>query len=442
MIATNLRAPSPIPDFRFASITHLALLAVIAAALPHAVYAQRGNQTERQQPPAVQACVGCHGTQGQGNPDAEAPRLAGQSAYYLLKQLDSYANGSRRNRVMEPIAKGLAPEVRADVARYYAAIDAPFDKRIQTQRSPERGRVLAMEGDNARKVQACRNCHGPGGVGEPPNIPYLAGLDAKYLSAALNAWQEGTRTNDAGLQMFTIARALSRDDIDAVAKYYATLPPPKPAPVGIVQAPPAQKKPAGATPSIEAAKSAGGNAVGIEQSAPMRGGTEGAGGGDVSKDPAANGANSRDGNNSSESPAKTKNENESKNRTKTSGIVWPRLSDASKADLSTASDQLVAAGDPARGRAIIAAGVHGCAACHSIPGIRSPNGIVGPPLRGFSERGFIAGQLPNRPDVLVAFLRNPPALVPQTGMPNVGLTMEQARDIAAYLYTLNTARNR
>ena len=103
----------------------------------------------------------------------------------------------------------------------------------------------------------------------------------------------------------------------------------------------------------------------------------------------------------------------------------------------TASNRQAASdADPARGRAIVASGAHGCAACHTIPGIRSPRGIVGPPLGGMAQRGFIAGQLPNRPEVLVAFLQNPPALIPKTGMPDVGLSPQQARDIAAFLYTL------
>jgi len=97
---------------------------------------------------------------------------------------------------------------------------------------------------------------------------------------------------------------------------------------------------------------------------------------------------------------------------------------------------LVFSGDAVRGRALVASGAYGCAACHDIPGIRAPRGIVGPPLRGLAQRGFIAGELPNTPDVLVAFLRDPSSLVPATGMPNVGLTVEDARHIAAYLYTL------
>lgn len=100
----------------------------------------------------------------------------------------------------------------------------------------------------------------------------------------------------------------------------------------------------------------------------------------------------------------------------------------------------VPGGDPARGHDIIASGTYGCTACHTIPGIRGPKGVVGPPLAGMARRGFIAGQLPNRPDVLVAWLQNPPALVPGTGMPNVGLGADQARDVAAYIYTLEPDR--
>jgi cytochrome c2 len=100
----------------------------------------------------------------------------------------------------------------------------------------------------------------------------------------------------------------------------------------------------------------------------------------------------------------------------------------------------VADGDPARGRTLVAAGDYGCTACHTIPGIHAPAGIVGPPLVGMAQRAFIAGQLPNKPDVLVAFLQNPSSLVPETGMPDVRLGLQEARDVAAYLYTLEPPR--
>ena len=95
-----------------------------------------------------------------------------------------------------------------------------------------------------------------------------------------------------------------------------------------------------------------------------------------------------------------------------------------------------------RGRRLIASGAYGCAACHTIPGIRAARGVVGPPLEGLARRSLIAGSLPNNTSALVAFLQNPPALVPNTGMPNVGLTLDEARDIAAFLSTPERARAR
>jgi cytochrome c2 len=113
---------------------------------------------------------------------------------------------------------------------------------------------------------------------------------------------------------------------------------------------------------------------------------------------------------------------------------------AAKAD--SASDRRVPDGDASRGRAIVASGAFGCTGCHTIADVRGARGVVGPPLDGFSGRAFIAGQLPNRPDMLVAFLQDPAALVPATGMPNVRLGLDDARHVAAYLYTLapNDAR--
>lgn len=76
----------------------------------------------------------------------------------------------------------------------------------------------------------------------------------------------------------------------------------------------------------------------------------------------------------------------------------------------------------------------GCGACHSIPGVRWPAGEVGPSLEGFANQGLIAGRLPNRPDLLAAFVRNAPAVLPGTTMPAMPLDEAEARDVAAYLY--------
>ncbi|MDZ4376376.1 MAG: c-type cytochrome [Phenylobacterium sp.] len=91
--------------------------------------------------------------------------------------------------------------------------------------------------------------------------------------------------------------------------------------------------------------------------------------------------------------------------------------------------------DPGEGRRVIEA--IGCGACHDIPGVAWPKGRTGPPLAGFAHRPLIAGALPNQPETLVIFLRDAPSLAPQTGMPPMPLTEQEARDVAAYLYTLD-----
>lgn len=94
--------------------------------------------------------------------------------------------------------------------------------------------------------------------------------------------------------------------------------------------------------------------------------------------------------------------------------------------------QFMPVSDAAHGKAVIER--VGCGSCHTIPGVSWPQGKVGPNLDGLAERALIAGKLPNRPDVLAAYIRNAPALVPGSGMPAMPVSEAEARDIAAYLY--------
>lgn len=91
-------------------------------------------------------------------------------------------------------------------------------------------------------------------------------------------------------------------------------------------------------------------------------------------------------------------------------------------------------GNPQRGADLIRS--YGCGSCHTIPGIYTARGVVGPPLFFFSRRTMIAGELPNSPDNLVRWLQHPKTVEPHTAMPDLGLSTDQAQDIAAYLYTL------
>jgi cytochrome c553 len=172
-------------------------------------------------------CAACHGAQGEGNAQTGAPRLAGQPQPYLERQLEAYADGRRDNPVMGPIAKGLPPEKRSSIAAYYADLSAPAAKaEAASSSSAPRGKTLATKGDEALHVQACENCHGPGGTGQSGLTPYLAGLHSKYLEAALNEWKGGRRNTDPSLQMTLIGKSLPDADIKAIAAYYGSQPPP------------------------------------------------------------------------------------------------------------------------------------------------------------------------------------------------------------------------
>jgi cytochrome c len=91
-------------------------------------------------------------------------------------------------------------------------------------------------------------------------------------------------------------------------------------------------------------------------------------------------------------------------------------------------------GDPARGVAAIRH--YGCGSCHSIPGVDGANSLVGPPLGRMAQRTYIAGVLTNSPENMIRWLRDPPAVDHLTAMPKLGLTEQEARDVASYLYTL------
>lgn len=83
---------------------------------------------------------------------------------------------------------------------------------------------------------------------------------------------------------------------------------------------------------------------------------------------------------------------------------------------------------------------YGCGSCHTIPGVPGAHGLVGPPLTGIAGRMYIAGVLTNTPQHMTSWIMDPPAVDSATAMPNVGVTEQDARDIAAYLYTLRSGR--
>jgi cytochrome c oxidase assembly factor CtaG/cytochrome c2 len=101
---------------------------------------------------------------------------------------------------------------------------------------------------------------------------------------------------------------------------------------------------------------------------------------------------------------------------------------------SEADARRLTGGDPHRGRERIR--TFGCDSCHTIPGIPGADATVGPPLDRVAQRVYLAGHVPNTPENMMRWIEDPPALDSRTVMPDMGISREDSRDIAAYLYTL------
>ncbi|WP_313706381.1 c-type cytochrome [Massilia sp.] len=169
------------------------------------------------------SCASCHGAAGQGG--LNTPRLAGQPAEYLKKQLQDFRSGLRHNESMAYVVRALTDDDIDMVARYYAGIALPAPLQPSLGGDLARGKLLAEKGDWKTDVPACFSCHGMQGEGVAPGFPALAGQQPDYLFAQLAAWHAGERGNSPQQLMDGIARRMNPDDMRAVADYLGSLPP-------------------------------------------------------------------------------------------------------------------------------------------------------------------------------------------------------------------------
>jgi cytochrome c553 len=171
---------------------------------------------------ATQVCAACHGADG-NSPSPANPKLAGQEAIYLYRQLASFkANKDRKNPVMFAMATPLSAEDMHNVAAYFAS-QKPKDGVARNQQTLPRGQRLYRGGDPSRSLPACAACHGAAGAGVPVQYPRIAGQYAEYTEAQLKAFRAGERTNDANRMMRVVAGKLNDDDIKALSDYIAGL---------------------------------------------------------------------------------------------------------------------------------------------------------------------------------------------------------------------------
>lgn len=197
-------------------------VALAAAAAFSPVFAAQSVKA----PDAAATCAACHGAHGEGRAGAGYPRLAGQPAAYIEKQLHDFKSGQRANLIMRPLAAGLSDTQIHELAKYYSRVRPPFPERKSPAKPVlERGRELVEHGHWSNGVPACASCHGSDLAGLAPDFPALAGQYAGYIEAQLSAWQHGRRSNDPLGLMQNVAQGLDGDDVKAVAAYLAWLRP-------------------------------------------------------------------------------------------------------------------------------------------------------------------------------------------------------------------------
>ena len=167
-------------------------------------------------------CAGCHMPDGNSVVDM-FPKLAGQHAQYLIKQLNEYKSGARKDDTMTGMAFTLATdEDVANVSAYFASKQgtpaAADDSKVAL------GKAIYRGGDKTKGIPACMGCHGPTGSGNPAaKYPALAGQHAAYTIKQLNAFRDATRSNDSNKMMRNVANKMSPADIEAVANYIAQM---------------------------------------------------------------------------------------------------------------------------------------------------------------------------------------------------------------------------
>jgi len=190
-----------------------AIIAAIAAfSLATTVYAAGDANTGKTK---AAACGACHGADG-NSPTDGFPKLAGQHASYLLKQLKDYKDGKRTNALMAGQVAALSEQDMADLAAYYAG--QTITKGAASDKLLKAGASLYRGGNPANKISACIGCHGPTGTGVPEaKFPSLSGQHAAYLVVQMKAFRDGSRSNDAGNMMQNIAAHMSDAEIEAVS---------------------------------------------------------------------------------------------------------------------------------------------------------------------------------------------------------------------------------
>lgn len=164
-------------------------------------------------------CAACHGLDGNSGIPAN-PKLAGQHPEYLIKQLQEFKSGKRKNPIMSGFASTLSPEDMRDIA-YWAANQPRKPGFAKSKELAATGERIYKGGLSDRQIPACQGCHGPSGAGIPSQYPRLAGQHSEYLLTTIKGFRDGARTNHP--LMTQVVAKLNDREINALVDYVAGL---------------------------------------------------------------------------------------------------------------------------------------------------------------------------------------------------------------------------
>jgi cytochrome c553 len=194
-------------------------MCALVAILIHPVLAEEIDMPARAEEIVSGRCFLCHGIEGE-SASPVFPRLAGQHAEYIAKQLNDFKTGKRKSSTMKPQADELTKtEMKA--------LGAFFESKQATARIARDSELVAVghyifhRGNQFSGLPSCSSCHGPKGYGSPL-LPRLAGQHPRYIEEQLKQFNKRERTNDNAV-MHTVASKLSELEKHAVAEYIATL---------------------------------------------------------------------------------------------------------------------------------------------------------------------------------------------------------------------------
>ena len=161
------------------------------------------------------SCFLCHGAEGESASEV-FPRLAGQNAEYIAKQLENFKSGKRKSSAMANMVTDLSPEDMAALGQFYASRPAHKEAAKDTQLAAV-GQYIYHQGNKFSGVPSCASCHGPEGAGSNA-LPRLAGQHAAYLDNQLKRFNKRERNNDNAV-MHTVVEKMTPLEMAPVSAY-------------------------------------------------------------------------------------------------------------------------------------------------------------------------------------------------------------------------------